>query len=536
MKRKHLAFAVVSLLVLAPNTFADSSDSNSDNTNFPTNISVPSSQNPFAETALKLKEEEIFNRKIPTFNMDPSRVHFNASKYFQPSASQPQQDPAPTDDVDAAPAGVAPVAAAQVVPVVAPVAAPAPVAVTVKPVAADPTIAAQAVQGSVDSVAEGLAANAPSAAAAPAIKYSAFQTPNINPVAAQPSAQYMSPSLASAPADPQASGSAPVERPVAQAQQPLQAQQVLAPQAAPEAQQISSDPQQAASQTVDAMSSLNNQHQDVEGSVACTDDPNMKDAYHRYDEKASGKLRKKGDEREAKMNAAFADILNRAIKDGSDVAKMKFWQKVENKDYTLPAKGALKSSCILVIPGEKSIAFGSLGFTYGAGAYKCKDASSASGWGPTHFVQSEGISKGFQIGAKDTDRVLFFDSPDAIKQLGGSTINACAGAAVAVGPYGRDAQACTDASLKPIYSYSSTKGVFAGISLQGVRIHQDKNMDAIENNQLVSQQKRHWYTLGLRGGHRNICAMASDQQEGNPGQVVGGAEAASPQTSQAGKM
>ncbi len=78
--------------------------------------------------------------------------------------------------------------------------------------------------------------------------------------------------------------------------------------------------------------------------------------------------------------------------------------------------------------------------------------------------------------------------------------------------------------------------MFAGISLQGVRIHQDKNMDAIENNQLVSQQKRHWYTLGLRGGHRNICAMASDQQEGNPGQVVGGAEAASPQTSQAGKM
>jgi lipid-binding SYLF domain-containing protein len=506
MKRKHLAFAVVSLLVLAPNTFAQSPDTSSDdNTNLPTSISLPSSQNPFSGMALKLKEQEILHQKIPTFNMDPSRVHFNASKYFQPSASQPQQDPAPTDDVDAAPAGVA-------------------------PVAADPTIAAQAAQGSVDSVAEGLAANAPSAAAAPAIKYSAFQTPNVNPVAAQPSAQYMSPSLASAPADPQASGSAPVEQPVVQ-QQPAQAQQVLAPEVAPVAQQISSDPQLAASQTVDAISSLNDGHKDVDGSVSCTDDPNMKDAYHRYDEKGSLKLRKKGDAREAKLDAAFLDLTTRVFKDASDVAKMKWYQKAENKDYELPAKQAMKASCILVIPGEKSVAF-SLGFTYGAGAYKCKDASSATGWGPTHFVQSEGISKGFQIGAKDTDRVLFFDGPDAIKQLSGSTINACAGAAVSVAKWGRDGQVCTDASLKPIISYSKSEGLFAGVSLQGVRIHEDKNMDALENNQFLSQQKRHWYTLGLRGGHRNICA--SDSEEAKPVQATDSISTQA--SSQAGKL
>jgi lipid-binding SYLF domain-containing protein len=129
--------------------------------------------------------------------------------------------------------------------------------------------------------------------------------------------------------------------------------------------------------------------------------------------------------------------------------------------------------CIAVIPGVVKGAFG-FGARRGHGVISCRD--SAKTWSPPSFLTITGGSFGLQIGVEKTDVVLFFMSENGARSLVESEFTLGGKGSVAAGPVGRSAEAATDIKLDAeIYSYARSKGLFAGLSLEGSRIHTDKD-------------------------------------------------------------
>jgi lipid-binding SYLF domain-containing protein len=135
-----------------------------------------------------------------------------------------------------------------------------------------------------------------------------------------------------------------------------------------------------------------------------------------------------------------------------------------------PPKSLLNSAtCIAVIPGVVQAGLG-VGGRFGFGVASCR---TPSGWSTPVFVGLKGGSFGFQIGGQSADVVLVFVNKDAAR-LASSTFDIGAGASVAAGPVGRNVSAETEYKAKAeIYSYSKTKGLFAGISLSGTKWESD---------------------------------------------------------------
>jgi len=133
--------------------------------------------------------------------------------------------------------------------------------------------------------------------------------------------------------------------------------------------------------------------------------------------------------------------------------------------------------CVAVIPGVIKVGFG-FGGRHGKGLVSCR---TRGGWSPPSFVSLTGGSFGLQIGAQSTDFVLVFNRPDAAQRLTSNSLTFGGNASASAGPVGRTAEAGTDVRLKQeIYAYSRSKGLFAGVSLEGatLRIDEDANRDA----------------------------------------------------------
>lgn len=131
-----------------------------------------------------------------------------------------------------------------------------------------------------------------------------------------------------------------------------------------------------------------------------------------------------------------------------------------------PPKSLLSAAtCIAVVPGVVQAGLG-VGGRFGFGVASCR---TSSGWSLPTFVGLKGGSVGFQIGGQSADVVLVFVNKNA-GRLAASSFDLGAGASVAAGPVGRNLSAETDYKLKAeIYSYSKSKGLFAGVSLSGTK-------------------------------------------------------------------
>ncbi|MFN8095129.1 MAG: lipid-binding SYLF domain-containing protein [Vicinamibacteria bacterium] len=135
-----------------------------------------------------------------------------------------------------------------------------------------------------------------------------------------------------------------------------------------------------------------------------------------------------------------------------------------------------KAECVAVIPSAKKLAIG-VGGRYGKGAVVCRGAR---GWSAPLMMTIGGGSFGLQIGGQAADYVFLVMNPKGIDYLMRSKFTLGADAAVAAGPVGRTGSADTDLRLKAeILSYSRTRGLFAGLSLEGAVVKQDR--DANEN-------------------------------------------------------
>lgn len=141
-------------------------------------------------------------------------------------------------------------------------------------------------------------------------------------------------------------------------------------------------------------------------------------------------------------------------------------------EQAIPQELLDKAQCIVIVPGLKKAAF-IFGARYGKGYISCRKKSRV-GWTAPGAVRIEGGSFGLQIGGSETDVVLLVMNERGADRLLSSKFTLGAGASVAAGPVGRATKAETDALLTAqILSWSRSRGVFAGVSLQGATLRQD---------------------------------------------------------------
>ena len=139
-------------------------------------------------------------------------------------------------------------------------------------------------------------------------------------------------------------------------------------------------------------------------------------------------------------------------------------QLLNTPESNIPDELLEKAHAIAVIPNIVKAAFG-VGGTWGKGVVSKRNIN---GWGTPSFIELGGGSFGFQIGVASTDLVLIFTREDGLKGLLEDKLELGGEAGVAAGPVGRAAEIGSNVTFdSPIYSYSRSKGLFAGIALKG---------------------------------------------------------------------
>ena len=140
----------------------------------------------------------------------------------------------------------------------------------------------------------------------------------------------------------------------------------------------------------------------------------------------------------------------------------------------IPKRLLDKAECVVIIPSVKKIAIG-FGGSYGRGAMTCRGGARFSGsWGPPAMVRLEGGNVGFQLGGQATDFLLLVMNPKGAASILKSKVKLGVDAAAVAGPKGRAAAAATDAYMRAeILSYSRSRGLFAGVSVEGSTLRQD---------------------------------------------------------------
>jgi lipid-binding SYLF domain-containing protein len=133
-----------------------------------------------------------------------------------------------------------------------------------------------------------------------------------------------------------------------------------------------------------------------------------------------------------------------------------------------------KAECVIVVPSTLKFAIG-LGGDFGRGAIICRTGEHFTGhWSAPALFAVEGANIGFQLGGQATDFVLLVMNPKGANSILGSKVKLGADAAAAAGPKGRDAAADTDVVMRAeVLSYSRSRGLFAGISLEGSTLRSD---------------------------------------------------------------
>src|SRR6201981_694882 len=149
-----------------------------------------------------------------------------------------------------------------------------------------------------------------------------------------------------------------------------------------------------------------------------------------------------------------------------------------------------KADCVVVYPSVLKAAL-VVGGSYGRGAMTCRKGENFTGaWSAPTMMALEGGSFGFQIGGQATDFVLLVMNEGGARGILAGKGKLGGDASVAAGPVGRDTSAETDVTLRSeILSYSRSRGLFAGISLEGSTIRPDnKANEQIYGHKLEAKQ------------------------------------------------
>mgnify|MGYP001545100290 FL=1 len=147
-------------------------------------------------------------------------------------------------------------------------------------------------------------------------------------------------------------------------------------------------------------------------------------------------------------------------------------QIMATPDKAIPNSILAGASCVVVVPGYKKAAF-VVGGQYGQGVATCR---TRRGWSAPVCVQMAGGSFGFQIGGQSTDLVMIAMNDQGLQDMLKNKFKLGADAAASAGPVGRNAAAGTDWKLNAQFlTYSRSKGLFAGINLDGTVVSQNQD-------------------------------------------------------------
>jgi lipid-binding SYLF domain-containing protein len=169
--------------------------------------------------------------------------------------------------------------------------------------------------------------------------------------------------------------------------------------------------------------------------------------------------------------SALAASSRDDLQDRIDAAKNTLDQIMGAGDRSIPMNILQQATCVGVVPGLIKGAF-VFGGQYGQGVVTCR---TGHGWSAPVFIRMAGGSWGFQIGGQSTDLVLVAVNDHGFQDLLKSKFKIGADAAAAAGPVGRNSQAATDWKMNAeLLTYSRSKGLFAGISLDGTSVSQNQ--------------------------------------------------------------
>jgi len=153
-----------------------------------------------------------------------------------------------------------------------------------------------------------------------------------------------------------------------------------------------------------------------------------------------------------------------------DQAKLALDHVMAAQDATIPMNILEQATCVGVVPGMLKGAFIG-GIQYGQGVVTCR---TGHGWSAPVFIRMAGGSFGFQIGGQATDLMLIAVNDRGFQDLLKNKFKIGGDASAAAGPVGRSGQAATDWKMNAeLLSYSRSKGLFAGIDLDGTSVSQN---------------------------------------------------------------
>jgi lipid-binding SYLF domain-containing protein len=148
-------------------------------------------------------------------------------------------------------------------------------------------------------------------------------------------------------------------------------------------------------------------------------------------------------------------------------------QEILNVPDDIPQSLLNKADCVIVLPSVVKFAIG-VGGNYGRGVMTCRSRNFTGRWGAPAMMALEGGSFGLQLGGQATDFVLLIMNDRGANGILTGKVKLGADASAAAGPKGRDAAAATDVTMRAeILSYSRSRGLFAGISLEGSTLRPD---------------------------------------------------------------
>jgi SH3 domain-containing YSC84-like protein 1 len=187
----------------------------------------------------------------------------------------------------------------------------------------------------------------------------------------------------------------------------------------------------------------------------------------------------------------------------------------------IPKELLNKAECVIVLPTVLKFAFG-IGGDFGRGAITCRTGEHFTGpWSAPALFALEGGNIGFQLGGQATDFVLLVVNPRGANSILGSKVKLGADAAAAAGPKGRTAAADTDIVMRAeVLSYSRSRGLFAGISLEGSTLRSDGSANRklygrdLSAREIVRQGK-----VGVPASGREFIALlnkTSPKNESDP--------------------
>jgi SH3 domain-containing YSC84-like protein 1 len=185
------------------------------------------------------------------------------------------------------------------------------------------------------------------------------------------------------------------------------------------------------------------------------------------------------------VSFALSLVLSAAVVDAADKEQGRLencgtvMEEIVDLPDGIPQELLEKAECVVVIPSVVKVAAG-IGGSYGRGAMVCRSGEEFDGtWGAPAMYALEGGSVGLQLGGEATDLVLLVMNGRGVDALLSTKVTLGGTVSAAAGPKGREATASTDASLRAeILSYSRSRGLFAGVALEGVSLRPDDDASA----------------------------------------------------------